>query len=81
MSAPAKSGAAAPRAWWLYGALALLAVADLAAGAAGMMHGHASPEQIPLFGLAAGLGGALLIAGAAKLLLAPLVGRKEGPDA
>lgn len=69
------------RARWLYGALVLLAAIDLAAGSAGMMHGHAGPENLPLFGLAAGVAGAALVAGLAKLILAPLLTRKEGPHA
>ncbi len=69
------------RARWLYGALVLLAAIDLAARSAGMMHGHAGPENLPLFGLAAGVAGAGLVAGVAKLILAPLLTREEGPHA
>ncbi len=78
-AAPAK--ARRGRVGWLYGALIVLAAIDLAAGSAGMMHGHAGPENLPLFGLAAGIAGAGLVAGVAKLILAPLLTREEGPHA
>ncbi len=60
-----------------YALLALAAGADVVVVVAGMAHAHLALENVPLFGAAAGLLAALLIAGLAKGLGRILLTRRE----